>query len=76
MLAELHRVLASGGRLAIFTTASALPAWMTRGSVKRRMHLYTDEQLRELIAAAGFTAVTVKPGDKHGYQQLATARRA
>ena len=44
VLDELHRVLASGGRLAIHTDAPGLPPWMA--PIARRMRFYDDGQLR------------------------------
>lgn len=72
-LGELHRVLASGGRLAIHTEAPGLPAWLA--PITRRMRLYDDAQLVQLLAAAGFSDATVSR-TAGGRGQLATAHRA
>lgn len=72
-LGELHRVLASGGRLAIHTDAPGLPPWMA--PITRRMRFYDDAQLVRLLAAAGFSDATVTR-TAGGRGQLATAHRA
>lgn len=72
-LGELHRVLASGGRLAIHTAAPGLPGWLA--PVTRRMRTYDDAQLLQLLVAAGFSdAAVTRTADGRG--QLATAFRA
>ena len=73
VLDELHRVLVSGGRLAIRTDAPGLPPWMA--PITRRMRLYDDAQLVKLLVARGFSDATVtRTADGRG--QLATAHRA
>ena len=72
VLGELHRVLASGGRLAIHTDAPGLPPWMA--PITRRMRFYDDAQLVQLLVAAGFSHATV-PRTADGRGQPATARR-
>lgn len=73
VLDELHRVLASGGRLAIHTDAPGLPPWMA--PITRRMRFYDDAQLVQLLVAGGFSDATVtRTADGRG--QLATAYRA
>ena len=72
-LDELHRVLASGGRLAIHTDAPGLPSWLA--PITRRMRFYDDAQLIQLLVAGGFSDATVtRTADGRG--QLATAHRA
>jgi SAM-dependent methyltransferase len=73
VLDELHRVLASGGRLAIHTDAPGLPSWLA--PITRRMRFYDDAQLVQLLVAAGFSDATVTR-TAGGRGQLATARRA
>jgi hypothetical protein len=52
--------------------APGVPAWMA--PVARRMRLYDDNQLIQLLATAGFGGATVtRSADGRG--QLATARR-
>jgi SAM-dependent methyltransferase len=72
VLDELHRVLDSGGRLAIHTAAPGVPAWIT--PIARRMRFYDDAQLVQLLVASGFTDAIVKRSTD-GRGQLATARR-
>jgi arsenite methyltransferase len=76
-LAEFVRVLDRGGRLVIATQPGPLPRASLRhwwvavwGST---MHVYSDEQMRELLDRAGFTRVTVQTQEGH---QLARAVRA
>jgi SAM-dependent methyltransferase len=72
VLVELHRVLVSGGRLAIHTAAPGVPAWIA--PISRRMRFYDDAQLVQMLVAAGFSDATVaRTDDERG--QLATARR-
>lgn len=72
-LGELHRVLADGGRLAIRTDAPGLPSWLA--PITRRMRLYSDAQLVQLLVAGGFSDATVTR-TAGGRGQLATAHRA
>jgi ubiquinone/menaquinone biosynthesis C-methylase UbiE len=72
VLAECRRVLASGGRLALFTTSAELrgtPAAPEPFASLSRF--YTDAELADLALAAGFSAPTVR-NDRGG--QLLTAR--
>jgi SAM-dependent methyltransferase len=72
VLVELHRVLVSGGRLAIHTAAPGVPAWIA--PISRRMRFYDDAQLVQMLVAAGFSDATVtRTTDGRG--QLATAHR-
>jgi ubiquinone/menaquinone biosynthesis C-methylase UbiE len=73
VLAEVHRVLADDGRLAIYTAATA---WMAPPPIARRMRFYDDDQLAALLTAAGFVDVAVRrkpPGER---MQLVTGSRA
>jgi len=63
VLAELHRVVAPGGRVVIATVPGPLPAPSLRnwwvwvwGS---RMHAYDDETMRSMFERAGFSEVAV-----------------
>jgi ubiquinone/menaquinone biosynthesis C-methylase UbiE len=75
-LAEFRRVLHPGGRLVIATQPGPLP----RASLRHwwvavwgaTMHVYSDEQMGELLDRAGFTQVTVQTREGH---QLARAVR-
>ncbi len=79
-LAELHRVLAPGGRLVIATVPGPLPAPSLRnwwvyvwGS---RMHAYDDATMRSMLEAAGFSDVAVtRPVKTPEPLQLARANR-
>jgi ubiquinone/menaquinone biosynthesis C-methylase UbiE len=72
VLAECHRVLAPGGRLAVFTTSAELRGTAAApepfASLSR---FYTDAELADLALAAGFSGPTVR-NDRGG--QLLTAR--
>jgi ubiquinone/menaquinone biosynthesis C-methylase UbiE len=76
VLAEFRRVLHPGGRLVIATQPGPLP----RASLRHwwvavwgaTMHVYSDEQMGELLDRAGFTQVTVQTREGH---QLARAVR-
>ncbi len=72
VLAEAHRTLAPGGRIAIYTNATG---YMAPPPIARRMRFYTDDQLRGLLEGAGFEDVAVRRTGK-GRMQLATGRRA
>jgi ubiquinone/menaquinone biosynthesis C-methylase UbiE len=73
VLAEVHRVLADHGRLAIYTAATA---WMAPPPIARRMRFYEDEQLAALLTAVRFVEVAVRRRGPGGRMQLATGRRA
>jgi ubiquinone/menaquinone biosynthesis C-methylase UbiE len=77
VLAELHRVLAPEGRLAIHTRAPATEPLMRRlglGWMARRLRFYDDDELAALLSGAGFDDVTVTRRAR-SYAQLATATR-
>lgn len=75
VLRETHRVLASGGRLAIFTVAPNPPAWMAPPPIARRMSFFSDQELRAMLERAGFTHAHVEAADHLGHGLLATAHR-
>ena len=59
-LGECHRVLAPGGRIAVYTSSPALRGTPAAPEpLARRSHFYEDEQLAELARQAGFAAVLV-----------------
>lgn len=63
-LAESHRVLSPNGRLAIATIKGPLPkpslrTWWLLPPMGPALHAHTDQQMRELLTEAGFTAVEV-----------------
>ena len=72
VLEEIHRVLASGGRLAIHTEAPGTPAWMA--PIARRMRFYDDAKLVQLLVDTGFRDPTMIRTPA-GRGQLATACR-
>ncbi|MEC3915592.1 class I SAM-dependent methyltransferase [Nocardia sp. CDC160] len=72
-LAEVHRVLAPGGRLVVHSVAPNPPSKIAPAPVARRMRLYTDEEIRTLLEAAGFSEVRITR--TNGVFQLATALR-
>jgi ubiquinone/menaquinone biosynthesis C-methylase UbiE len=67
-LAEVHRVLAPGGRF-VLITAVRNAAW--NGPWAPALRTYEPEQLRSLLLTAGFAEATV---DESSGQQLAIAR--
>lgn len=73
VLAEVHRVLADHGRLAIYTAATA---WMAPPPIARRMRFYDDDQLAALLTTAGFVDVSVQRRPPAGRMQLVTGHRA
>jgi len=77
VLAELHRVLATEGRLAVHTRAPATGPLMRRlglGWMARRLRFYDDREFAALLSSAGFDDVTVTRRAR-SYAQLATATR-
>ena len=73
VLQESRRVLAPGGRLAIYTTAPELRGTPAAPEpIASRGHFYTDEELSDLACRAGFAEVIVR---NDGGGQLLTARR-
>jgi hypothetical protein len=73
VLAECRRVLASGGRLALYTTAPELRGTPAAPEpLAARGHFYADEELAGLAHAAGFAAVEVR--NERGGQLLAGRR--
>ncbi|MGH2860627.1 MAG: class I SAM-dependent methyltransferase [Solirubrobacteraceae bacterium] len=73
VLAEVHRTLAPDRRIAIYTDATA---FMAPPPVARRMHFYSDEELRGLLERAGYTQINLQRKGPGGRMQLATARKA
>lgn len=73
VLQESRRVLAPGGRLAIYTTAPELRGTPAAPEpIASRGHFYTDAELSDLAGRAGFAEVIVR---NDGGGQLLTARR-
>jgi SAM-dependent methyltransferase len=71
-LRECRRVLAAGGRLAVYTTSPALRGTPAAPEpIASRGRFYSDEELAGLARRAGFTAVAVADDDGG---QLLTAR--
>ena len=69
VLAEVHRTLAPGGRIAIHTVATA-PSF-----VARRMRLYSDGELLRMLERAGFEHIALRRTGPGEQAQLVTARR-
>jgi SAM-dependent methyltransferase len=69
VLCECRRVLAAGGRLALYTTSPALRGTPAAPEpLASRGHFYEDEELAELARQAGLAAVAVV--NDHGGQLL------
>ena len=66
-----HRPI-EAGEIAIHTDATG---FMAPPPIARRMRLYTDDELRDLLEQAGYAEISVRrigPGER---MQLATARK-
>jgi ubiquinone/menaquinone biosynthesis C-methylase UbiE len=76
VLCECRRVLAPGGRIAIYTTSSSLRGTPAAPEpLAGRSHFYENEQLAALAERAGYANVVVR--DDNGGQLLtASTRRA
>lgn len=71
VLSEIHRVLAPGGRLALFTgTKKLLGTPAAPEPVASRLHFYEDQELLGLAQQAGFSKVHLERPD---YEPLARA---
>jgi ubiquinone/menaquinone biosynthesis C-methylase UbiE len=71
VLTEIRRTLAPGGRIAIYTDATA---FMAPAFVAHRMRFYTDEQLCGVLHDAGYAAITLQRTGSGRRMQLVTAR--
>jgi SAM-dependent methyltransferase len=71
VLTEIRRTLAPGGRIAIYTDATA---FMAPPFIAHRMRFYTDDQLRGVVQDAGYAAITVQRTGPGRRMQLVTAR--
>lgn len=74
-LVELRRVLSSDGRLVIHTVAPDPPTSVVPSRLARRMRLYPDAQLGDVLSGAGWVDVKVDRLGKQAEFQLVTARR-
>jgi SAM-dependent methyltransferase len=70
VLAEIRRVLAPGGRIAIHTDATA---FMAPPPVAHRMRFYTDDELHRMLERAGYQQIEVRRTGPGQRMQLATA---
>lgn len=73
LLAELHRVLAPGGRLVLHTVAPEPPRSVMPPPVAKRVRFHTDTEFVSMLTAAGFREPNV--GRVGGAFQLITASR-
>ena len=77
VLAELHRVLESAGRLVIVTSPGPLPPPSLRmwwvGVWGRALRVYPDDEMAAMLGAAGFQEVRVHSSD--GRQLAAGSKR-
>ncbi len=69
MLAEVHRTLTPGGRIAIHTAATAPPL------ITRRMHLYSDSDLTRMLERAGYARIALRRTGPRAQMQLVTAQK-
>jgi ubiquinone/menaquinone biosynthesis C-methylase UbiE len=69
MLGEVYRTLAPGGRIAIHTAATA------PSLVARRMHLYSDGELRRMLEQCGYEHIALRRSGRGEQMQLVTARK-
>lgn len=80
VLAELHRVLAPGGRLVIATLSGPLPPpslrnWWLYPPMGPALNVHTEAEMRTMLADAGFTDIDVKSDSGPLALQLAKAER-
>ncbi|WP_330231063.1 class I SAM-dependent methyltransferase [Nocardia sp. NBC_00508] len=73
LLAELHRVLAPGGRLVLHTVAPEPPRSLMPAPVAERVRFHSDTELVSMLEAAGFLQPRVQ--QVGGAFQLVTASR-
>jgi SAM-dependent methyltransferase len=71
-LSEVVRVLAQGGRLALFTGSKELPGTPAAPEpIASRLHFYEDTELEELARLAGFREAHVERPDFEPYAREA-----
>jgi hypothetical protein len=71
VLAEMRRTLAPGGRIAIYTDATA---FMAPPFIAHRMGFYTDDPLSSVLQDDGYAAITLQRTGPGRRMQLATDR--
>jgi SAM-dependent methyltransferase len=81
VLAELHRVLAPGGRLVIASLSGPLPPaslrnWWLYPPMGPALNVHTDRQMEAMLTDAGFIDISVTSDDGGLALQLAQATKA
>jgi ubiquinone/menaquinone biosynthesis C-methylase UbiE len=80
VLAELHRVLAPGGRLVLATISgplppASLPNWWLYPPMGAALNVHTDRQMEAMLTDASFTDIRVTSDGEGLALQLAHAAK-